>query len=93
MREIDRLTIDQHQVPSLLLMENAGKAVTKVIIDLLSGKPAGNSILALCGPGNNGGDGAVAARRLALTGTSSVLYGNLKDTKGDALLLNLKSQI
>jgi NAD(P)H-hydrate epimerase len=88
MGEIDRLTIDEHQVPSLLLMENAGKAVTKVIIDSLSGKAAGNSILTLCGPGNNGGDGAVAARRLALMGAKVqvVLFGKLEDTKGDARL-------
>ncbi|MEA2205055.1 MAG: ADP-dependent NAD(P)H-hydrate dehydratase / NAD(P)H-hydrate epimerase [Blastocatellia bacterium] len=86
MREIDRLTIDEHQVPSLLLMENAGKAVANVIIDSLSGKVAGNSILTLCGPGNNGGDGAVAARRLALLGAKVqvVLFGKLKEAKGDA---------
>ncbi len=48
-------------VPTGFLMENAGKGVAEVIGEHLGG---GLRILVLCGPGNNGGDGLVAARHL-----------------------------
>jgi len=86
MREIDRLTVEQHGTPSLLLMEAAGTAVASAVSERLGGKAAGKVILTLCGPGNNGGDGAVAARALALMGASVdvVLFGVVADTSGDA---------
>src|SRR6266404_563732 len=65
-------------------MENAAGAVTQAVTALGGG--ADESILILCGPGNNGGDGAAAARLLALSGATvdAVLFGRIKDTKGDA---------
>ncbi|RLF05382.1 MAG: NAD(P)H-hydrate epimerase, partial [Thermoprotei archaeon] len=49
-------------VDRLLLMENAGAAVARVIKRKVG---RGGNVTVLCGPGNNGGDGMVAARHLA----------------------------
>jgi len=50
-------------VPTLQLMENAGKAVAEFIKKTVPKQQ--NNILIVCGTGNNGGDGSVAARYLA----------------------------
>jgi NAD(P)H-hydrate epimerase len=63
MREMDRLTIEKHGVPSLALMERAGEAIAEALIKRF-GKEAKGGVLVVCGKGNNGGDGLVAARRL-----------------------------
>jgi NAD(P)H-hydrate epimerase len=86
MREVDRLTTERYGIPSILLMENAAHAVARVIIEKLGGSVKGKSILILCGPGNNGGDGAALARLLGLDGAfvDVVLLGCIKETRGDA---------
>ncbi|MGZ4817082.1 MAG: NAD(P)H-hydrate epimerase, partial [Terriglobales bacterium] len=61
MRDIDRLTSERYGVPSLTLMENAG---THVAIYVLRRYPRAERICVVCGKGNNGGDGYVAARKL-----------------------------
>ncbi len=62
-------------VPEERLMEHAGTAVAAAVhalaVDL--GRWGTGPIVILCGPGNNGGDGFVAARRLALAGASVVV--------------------
>jgi NAD(P)H-hydrate epimerase len=58
-KEIDRHTREQWGISSAELMENAGKAVFKVVEDDLM---TGDTITVLCGKGNNGGDGLVVAR-------------------------------
>jgi NAD(P)H-hydrate epimerase len=60
MRAVDRWAIDEQGVPEAELMEAAGTAVAETVADLA---PQG-SVRILCGKGNNGGDGLVAARRL-----------------------------
>jgi NAD(P)H-hydrate epimerase len=67
MQEIDRQTIDGGHVPSLTLMENAGRAVAVEALEMLRGQAAPR-VEILCGKGNNGGDGLVAARLLATSG-------------------------
>jgi NAD(P)H-hydrate epimerase len=65
MRDIDRAAIDGFGVPSLALMERAGRAVADAAIALAA--PAGR-FMVVCGAGNNGGDGYVAARLLRAAG-------------------------
>jgi NAD(P)H-hydrate epimerase len=61
MREMDRLAIEEIGIPSVVLMETAGRAVANLVHER---SVLGTSVLVLCGLGNNGGDGIVAARHL-----------------------------
>ncbi len=62
-------------VPEERLMEHAGTAVAAAVKALATdlGRWGTGPVVILCGPGNNGGDGLVAARRLALAGASVVV--------------------
>jgi ADP-dependent NAD(P)H-hydrate dehydratase / NAD(P)H-hydrate epimerase len=83
MRETDRLTVEQFGIPSATLMENAGSAVSRFV---LNEYPRHNRITVLCGKGNNGGDGFVAARHLAEAGraVSVLILGDPSEIKEDA---------
>jgi NAD(P)H-hydrate epimerase len=61
MKQIDKTAIDQRSISSLQLMEHAGKAVTKAILNF---SPLAKHIAVFVGKGNNGGDGLVVARLL-----------------------------
>jgi NAD(P)H-hydrate epimerase len=69
MREMDRLTIQKYGTPSLTLMERAGAAVVKAILERFA-EPAGKGVLIVAGKGNNGGDGFVVGRLLREQGLS-----------------------
>lgn len=83
MREIDRLTTEQYGVPSLTLMENAGTAVAKFAQKHFTF----TTVCVVCGKGNNGGDGFVAARKLHEAGKQVsviILARSAQDLRGDA---------
>jgi len=83
MREIDRVTTERFGVPSLVLMENAGSAVAEFA---LSAYPSAIAFGVVCGRGNNGGDGFVAARKLHEAGKEVrlLVLGDPKELRGDA---------
>ena len=62
-RNIDRVAIEQYDMPGVVLMENAGRGTAQHVVELL-GTVDGKRIVAVCGAGNNGGDGFVIARHL-----------------------------
>jgi hydroxyethylthiazole kinase-like uncharacterized protein yjeF len=64
-RELDRRAIEEARVPSLALMESAGAAAARVLRERF---PEARRVAVACGPGNNGGDGFVVARRLHADG-------------------------
>jgi hydroxyethylthiazole kinase-like uncharacterized protein yjeF len=72
MRHIDRTAADMG-LTTEILMENAGRAVAEETKKLM-GKIVGKNVLVLVGPGNNGGDGLVAARYLEEAGARVTLY-------------------
>src|SRR2546426_7707989 len=63
MRELDRATIETRNIPSLRLMENAGKAVVQEM-ERFFGPLRGKAITVVAGKGQNGGDGVVRGRGL-----------------------------
>jgi hydroxyethylthiazole kinase-like uncharacterized protein yjeF len=90
MREVDRLTTERHGLSGAQLMENAGSAVADVArheVSLRLQSPV-RQIFVLCGKGNNGGDGFVAARRLRqeFHHTTVVLFGRSAELRGDPAL-------
>ena len=84
MAKADRRTIAAG-VPGIRLMDRAGEAVADAVRAHLR---AGSRVIVVAGPGNNGGDGFVAARLLADWGyqTEVLLVGELARLKGDAAL-------
>jgi len=83
-RQVDRVAIEQRGVPGVMLMENAGRSVADQAVELCAGSR--RKVCILCGRGNNGGDGYVAARHLALRGLKPIvfLFAPLQDIRGDA---------
>src|SRR5262245_52386872 len=80
----DRLA-GRHGVSSLQLMESAGRAVAEGVAEWVAAG-AGAGVTIVCGPGNNGGDGFVAARVLREQGCRIRvgLLGSRADLRGDA---------
>lgn len=82
MRGVDRWAITERGVPSLELMEAAGRAVAEAVAGLFPEGP----VRVVCGKGNNGGDGFVAARLLREMGfeVEALLLWPGDDLRGDA---------
>jgi NAD(P)H-hydrate epimerase len=72
MRALDRATIDEVGLPAVTLMETAGRAVAEAALRMLGARRG--HVMVVCGPGNNGGDGFVAARVLRDRGIDAVVY-------------------
>src|SRR5271154_5473189 len=83
MRAADSATVEQFGIASIHLMRHAGQAVARFVVREYSDH---RRITVLCGKGNNGGDGFVAARALAASGraVSVLLLGDPYELKGDA---------
>ncbi|HEX4339889.1 MAG TPA: NAD(P)H-hydrate dehydratase [Polyangiaceae bacterium] len=85
-RKIDQHAVEVCKVPSIVLMENAGRGAADVIEGLLATKPG--RVVVIAGAGNNGGDGFVVARRLSVRGHAVrvLLAATREKLKGDALV-------
>src|SRR5947208_45391 len=87
LRRIDRESTERYHIPSIVLMENAARAVAGEACRMLGGECVGE-ILILCGGGNNGGDGLAVARHMHNRG-ADVAIALLTDPsryQGDALI-------
>jgi ADP-dependent NAD(P)H-hydrate dehydratase / NAD(P)H-hydrate epimerase len=85
MRRADRRASERFGIPSLLLMENAGRGAADALERVL-GPVAGRRVAVVCGKGNNGGDGFVVARHLAGRGATVGVWlvARAADVRGDA---------
>ena len=85
MASLDRETIDEVGIPSMVLMENAADGCTRALIRRWAGDLA-DGVIIVAGPGNNGGDGYAVARKLANCGVAVevLLLVDPQKVKGDA---------
>lgn len=83
-RDVDRAAMDELGIASLVLMENAGRGATDAIVDLFAERL--ERVVLVGGPGQNGGDAWVVARRLMLLGHRplALLVGDASTLRGDA---------
>lgn len=84
-RNYDKVAIETLGMPSITLMENAGAGTARLIARTLE---AGQRVVVVAGPGNNGGDGYVIARHLSNMGVQVTTYLAVPRQKirGDALI-------
>ncbi|HHU71880.1 MAG TPA: NAD(P)H-hydrate dehydratase [Clostridiales bacterium] len=88
MRSIDNYSIDKLKIPSLVLMERAAYEVALVV---KANVKKSDSILVVCGSGNNGGDGIAAARILFLQGYAvAILFIGLEESCSEQTRLQLE---
>jgi NAD(P)H-hydrate epimerase len=83
-RAVDRRAVEEFGVPSLVLMENAGRGMAELLVRLgIHGRVA-----VCCGRGNNGGDGFVIARHLDMRGVpvKVLLFARPEGLTGDAAI-------
>lgn len=88
-RELDARAVAEWKIPSLLLMENAGRGLAEIFwanAARLNGGAAPRRVLICCGKGNNGGDGFVLFRRLEIFGVDCrlLVVGTPETYRGDA---------
>ncbi len=93
-QRLDRLAWERYRIPTLILMEHAGLAVAREVGGVLRRQKPGapalrhrrGCVVCVCGKGNNGGDGFVAARHLICQGVRVDVFStaSARDLKGDA---------
>ena len=88
MVEVDRLMIEEYGIQLIQMMENAGRNLAELSRRMLGGDVRGKRIAVLCGAGNNGGGGMVAARHLHNWGAEIAL----KVIPGQEKLKNIPAQ-
>lgn len=83
-RRLDAVAIRDFGIPGIVLMENAGRGAAEVLVQL----GIGGRVVVWCGKGNNGGDGFVLARHLAIGGYQAHvrLFAMPTDLRGDAAM-------
>ncbi|MBQ6175361.1 MAG: NAD(P)H-hydrate dehydratase [Clostridia bacterium] len=81
MKALEESFMRERGIPSVLLMEKAAEAVADALADLCA---QGSTVLFLCGPGSNGGDGYAASRIWAARGGRSLVWEISKTPWGDA---------
>jgi len=83
MKQIDAMAIEEYELQSAVLMENAGAIVATEVLAMEKVR----HVTVVCGNGNNGGDGFVIARHLHNKGLDIKVFvvGNMKEIAGDAL--------
>ena len=84
-QNLDQIAIERYGIPSIILMENAGRAVAEEVKKSLRGKKKPR-VCVVCGLGNNGGDGFVVARHLMNAGIPAKVFlvGKARQLKPDA---------
>src|SRR3989338_1551964 len=84
-QNLDKAAIERYGISSLVLMENAGRAVAEEVKKSLRGKEKPR-VCVVCGLGNNGGDGFVVARHLMNAGIPAKVFlvGKARQLKPDA---------
>jgi hydroxyethylthiazole kinase-like uncharacterized protein yjeF len=95
MKEMDRMTIEEMEIPGSVLMENAARGAARAFLGHFAPAPDSH-VVVLCGPGNNGGDGYVMARYLHQAGlkVTVIVLAEARKITGDALLnLNIIRRI
>jgi len=87
-RELDKRATEEYGIPSLLLMENAGRGLSIHVLKTLQLLPKSAEVLIICGSGNNGGDGFVAARHLSQEEVNVTIFllADPDKLKGDAAI-------
>lgn len=73
MRQLDARATRRYGIPSLILMENAGRSAAEQALRMLPRKSRG-PVAVICGWGNNGGDGLVCSRHLLNKGIDTRVY-------------------
>src|SRR5688572_11185938 len=83
-RNVDLRAVEDYKMPSVLLMENAGRGA----VDVLEAEGIGGPIVICAGKGNNGGDGFVMARHLENRGRDVrvLVFCDPETLQGDAAI-------